>query len=68
MVYERRDVLCPHTVASKHFNRLQHMRLNNVLMSGNMSGRRSLPDYGQRMELCARNEVLSSEVQKIGHP
>jgi hypothetical protein len=69
MVYERYDVLCLHTVASKHFNRLQHMRLpvNNVLMSGNVSGRRSLPNCGQKMGLCARNGVLCSEDQKIGH-
>ena len=46
IVYEVPDDFCAQFFASKHLNRSVHGRLNNVLMGGKLSGRRSLPYYG----------------------
>jgi hypothetical protein len=37
-VYEVLDVHCAHLVASKHFDSSVHVRLNNALVGGNLSG------------------------------
>ena len=42
VVYEVLDEFCWHFVASEHFDRRMHGRLNNVLIGGKSSRERSL--------------------------
>ena len=55
MVYELVDGVCTHFIASKHFDRRVHGCLNDILMDGDLSGKRTLLYHVWRREGCVRN-------------